>query len=446
MDLFSPADLAPQGKLPPLADRLRPTSLEEVLGQEELLGEGRPLRVALESAELHSHILWGPPGSGKTTLARLMAGSSGASFIPFSAVLSGIKEVRDVMTASHQRLHSTGKRTVVFVDEIHRFNRAQQDAFLPFVERGDIVLVGATTENPSFAINAALLSRLKVYVLRPLDEQAILGILRRALSHPRGLGGRMVLGDAEAALIASLAAGDARRALNTLELAFRMTAPDAGGLRRPNMEIIRRVLEGAPLLYDKSGEEHYNLISALHKSLRNSDPDAGVYWLARMLEAGEDPLYVARRLVRFASEDVGNADPQALTLAIAAHQTVQFIGMPEAALALAQASIYLAAAPKSHAVTRAYGEAVAKIHEGHARPVPLHLRNAETELMEHLGYGKGYQYAHDFEDAITAMQCLPEDLLGARFYRPEKAGFEEEIGRRLEEWARRRRTAARKSS
>ena len=367
-------------------------------------------------------------------------------FVPFSAVLSGIKEVREVMTAARQRLRSTGQRTLVFVDEIHRFNRAQQDAFLPFVESGDILLVGATTENPSFAINSALLSRMKTYVLNPLDADAIRRILARAVSHARGLANRTQLDEAGASLIASRCAGDARRALNALELAERMTPHDPDGLRRPTLQTIQSALDRAPLVYDKDGEEHFNLISALHKSLRNSDPDAGVYWLARMLEAGEDPLYVARRMIRFASEDVGNADPNALSVAVAAYQTVQFIGLPEASLALAQASIYLATAPKSNAVTSAYGSAVGKIHQGHVRPVPAHLRNPETPLMKELGYGKGYRYAHDYEGAVTGMECLPEDLVGERFYQPGKAGFEEEISRRLEEWRSRRRDAIKRPS
>ncbi len=446
MDLFTPRESLSKQVLAPLADRLRPTRLGEVMGQEELLGEGSPLRVTLDGGELHSNILWGPPGSGKTTLARVIAHATGASFVPFSAVLSGIKEVREVMAASQRHLKSTGKRTLVFVDEIHRFNRAQQDAFLPFVESGAIILVGATTENPSFAINSALLSRVKVYLLQPLKREALREILRRAVAHPQGLANGIVLGEAELDLIASLSSGDARRALNTLELVARMTSAGSDGIPRPDMATIRRALEREPLVYDKGGEEHYNLISALHKSLRNSDPDAGVYWLARMLEAGEDPRYVARRLIRFASEDVGNADPQALALAVAAHQAIHFLGMPEGALALAQAAVYLAVAPKSNAVTRAYGEAVEKVHAGHVSSVPLHLRNPETGLMDQLGYGRGYQYAHDFEGGITAMECLPEDLLGERFYRPGEEGYEKEVSRRMEERARRKGSVARKPS
>ena len=446
MDLFPPEEASPRRPPAPLADRLRPTHLEDLVGQEALLGEGRPLRVALEKGVLHSHILWGPPGSGKTTLARILAATTGAPFVPFSAVLSGIKEVRDVMSAAQRHQNATGKRTLVFVDEIHRFNRAQQDAFLPFVESGAIILVGATTENPSFAINSALLSRLKVHLLQPLDREALKSILRRAVSHAQGLADTVWFEDEALDLLASRSSGDARRALNTLELAARMIRGRPGQRAALDAATLAKALEREPLVYDKSGEEHYNLISALHKSLRNSDPDAGVYWLARMLEAGEDPLYVARRLVRFASEDVGLADPQALPLAVAAQQAIQFLGMPEGALALAQASIYLAIAPKSNAVTKAYAATVEKIQSGHARPVPLHLRNPETNLMRELGYGRGYQYAHSFEGSVTAMECLPEDLRGECFYAPGSEGFEREVKRRLEELAARKASAVRKPS
>jgi len=337
-------------------------------------------------------------------------------------------------------LKATGRRTVVFIDEIHRFNRAQQDAFLPFVESGAITLMGATTENPSFEINSALLSRVKVYALSPLASRDLAAILRRALASPKGLLGAVELGEEEIVLIASLSAGDARRALNTLELVSRLQRPDPGGRRTITADSIRRAVEREPLVYDKAGEEHFNVISALHKSLRNSDPHASLYWLARMLEGGEDPLYVARRMVRFASEDVGNADPAALSVALAAQQALHFLGMPEGALALAQAATYLATAPKSDAVTLGYGEAVEKIHAGHADPVPLHLRNAPTPLMKNFGYGEGYQYAHDFEGAVTGMECLPVSLKGARFYRPGTEGFERLLAERMRGWEERRKS------
>jgi putative ATPase len=447
MDLF-PDDPPPSRPVPPapLADRMRPKSLDEIVGQEELLGSGRPLRTAIESGEIHSHVLWGPPGSGKTTLARLMASVTGGPFIPFSAVLSGIREVREVMIRAEKDLKATGKRTLLFIDEIHRFNRSQQDAFLPFVESGGIVLVGATTENPSFEINSALLSRLKVYVLNPLEEEDLRTILLRAIADPRGLGGAIEVGEEEGRRMVFMASGDARRMLNTLELVARMTQRDAAGRRRVTLETVLRAVEREPLVYDKSGEEHYNLISALHKSLRNSDPHASLYWLARMLEAGEDPLYVARRMIRFASEDVGNADPRALNVAVAAQQAVHFIGMPEGSLALAQAATYLATAPKSNAVTLGYAAAVAAIREGHTDPVPLHLRNPETELMKGLGYGREYRYAHDFQGGVTAMECLPEKLRGETFYRPGTEGFEKALSERMREWEEKRRALLRKPS
>lgn len=422
---------------PPLADRVRPRSFDELVGQDDLLAPGRPLRVAIERDLLQSIILWGPPGTGKTTLARLIAQVTRAHFISFSAVLSGIKEIKAVMAEAEQARRQLGRRTIVFVDEIHRFNKAQQDAFLPRVEAGDIVLIGATTENPSFEVNSALLSRSQVFVLKALDHEAILAILRRALADgERGLGGEPVEVDGEALeAMARLANGDARTGLNLLESTATAAPLDAAlGRRRVTVAFVEQAVQRKALLYDKAGEEHFNLISALHKSMRNSDPDAAVYWLARMLEAGEDPLYIARRVVRFASEDVGIADPQALALAVAAKDAVHFIGMPEGNTALAQAVVYLATAPKSNAVYVAYQGAADAALKDEAEPVPLHLRNAPTRLMKSLDYGKGYRYAHDEADAVTGMDCLPERLQGRRFYRPTDRGFEKEVRRRLDAW------------
>jgi putative ATPase len=426
----------------PLAERMRPRTFDEFVGQEHLLAPGKPLRESIERDVLQSIILWGPPGTGKTTLARLIAATTRAHFIAFSAVLSGIRDIKTVMAEAQEARRRLGRRTILFVDEIHRFNKAQQDAFLPRVEAGDIVLVGATTENPSFEVNAALLSRSKVFVLRQLTEDDIVDILQRATADDtRGLGQSGLEADADALrALARYANGDARMALNALELAAGIAAARPAADRRIDLALVGTLIERRALLYDKGGEEHYNIISALHKSMRNSDPDAAVYWLARMLEAGEDPLYVARRLVRFASEDVGNADPQALAVTVAAKDAAHFLGMPEANTALAQAVLYLATAPKSNAVYTAYGRAADAAGRDLAEPVPLHLRNAPTRLMKSLDYGKGYEYAHDAEEATTGMTCLPPALEGTRFYQPTDRGFEKEIKRRLERWEEIKRT------
>jgi putative ATPase len=423
----------------PLADRMRPRSLDEVVGQEHLLGPGRVLRAAVETGQLHSMILWGPPGSGKTTLASLMASVAGARFVAFSAVLSGVKEIREVVAEAEAERRRREIQTILFVDEIHRFNRSQQDAFLPHVEKGTVILIGATTENPSFEVNAALLSRCRVYVLRGLTDDQLTVILERALAdRERGLGSLGVEVTAEAlALIARLANADARAALTILDLAARLTS-ESEGRRRVTDASIMEAAQRKTLLYDKAGEEHYNLISALHKSLRDSDPDGALYWMTRMLESGEEPLYVARRLVRFASEDVGNADPGALSLTLAAKDAYDFLGSPEGELALAQATLYLALAPKSNAAYMAFNEVKGDIQDRPSEPVPLHLRNAPTKLMQDLGYGAGYQYAHDAPDAIVGQEHLPESLRGRLYYRPVDRGLEAELSRRLEAWRVRR--------
>jgi len=421
---------------PPLADRMRPATLDEIVGQDALLGPGTPLRRAIEADELRSLILWGPPGCGKTTLARVVAGHTRATFLPFSAVLSGIKEVREIMQQAAAAKRATGRRTIVFIDEIHRFNKAQQDAFLPFVEDGTIVLIGATTENPSFEVIAALLSRSRVCRLERLSEDDLVALSGRALADSeRGLGATDV--EIDEGVLEALAAqsqGDARAVLNGLEFAVATAPQDAAGRPHVSLEHLRQALQKAALYHDRAGEEHFNLISALHKSMRNSDADATLYWLARMLEAGDDPLYVARRIVRFASEDVGLADPQALTLAIAAKDAVEFVGRPEADLALAQAAVYAALAPKSNALYAGWGAVLETIREGITDPVPMSIRNAVTGLMKSEGYSRGYEYAHDHDDAVTALECLPERLRGQRFYRPTSRGLEAELQVRIDAW------------
>jgi putative ATPase len=422
--------------LQPLAERMRPRTLDEFIGQEKLLGMGKPLRVQIESDRLGSMLFWGPPGCGKTTLARLIARLTKSEFISFSAVLSGIKEIKDVMAAAEYKSKS-GQRTIVFVDEVHRFNKAQQDAFLPYVEAGHIIFIGATTENPSFEVISPLLSRTKVYVLEAHNAPQLVELLKRAIADPeRGLGQQEI--DASEGVLfrmASYANGDARAAYNTLELCVRSAKPSAGGALRITSDLLEDVLQRKVLRYDKSGEEHYNLISALHKSVRNSDPDAALYWLARMLESGEDPLYLARRMVRMASEDIGLAEPGALAVALAAKDAFDFLGQPEGNLALAQVAVYLSLAPKSNALYTAFGAVHEDVQKTEADPVPLHLRNAPTGLMKNLGYGKGYQYAHDYDEKATDMQCLPENLVGRSWYHPTDQGFEARLRQRMAEIA-----------
>lgn len=421
----------------PLAARLRPQTLEEYAGQSHLLGPGKVLQKLIENDQISSMIFWGPPGVGKTTLARIIANRTKASFIDFSAVTSGIKEIRAVMQKAEEN-RRYGEKTIVFVDEIHRFNKAQQDAFLPFVEKGSIILIGATTENPSFEINGALLSRCKVFVLQALKTEELTGLLARALKDERGFGGQNIqMEESLLERIARFADGDARMALSTLEMAVLNGDAKEDGSIIVTDETLEQCTSKKSLLYDKNGEEHYNLISALHKSMRNSDPDAAVYWLARMLEAGEDPLYIARRVTRFASEDVGLADPRALELSIAAYQACHFIGMPECSVHLTEAVVYLSLAPKSNALYMAYEHAKKDALNDLAEPVPLVIRNAPTRLMKELDYGKGYQYAHDTEEKLTDMQCLPDSLKEREYYRPTKQGLEAKLRERLlriKEW------------
>lgn len=422
-----------RGVSAPLASRLRPETLEEYVGQKHLLGEGKLLRQLIDRDQISSMIFWGPPGVGKTTLARIIAGRTKASFVEFSAVTSGIKDIKEVMTQAEQN-RMMGLRTLLFVDEIHRFNKAQQDAFLPYVEKGSIILVGATTENPSFEINAALLSRCKVFVLKALDETDLKELLSHALASPKGLGSlEIVIEEEHLFAIARFANGDARTALNTLEMAVLNGEIDSDGKIHVNAEVLSQCMNRRSLLYDKNGEEHYNLISALHKSMRNSDPDAAVYWLCRMLDGGEEPLYIARRLIRFASEDVGMADSQALQVAVAAYQACHFLGMPECDVHLTHAVVYLSMAPKSNALYAACERCKKDVRELPAEPVPLQICNAPTGLMKELDYGKGYIYAHDTEEKLTKMKCLPDSLAGRRYYLPTQEGREKEVKERLEE-------------
>ncbi len=417
----------------PLADRMRPESLDEFAGQQHLIGPGKVLRRIIESDRVTSMIFWGPPGVGKTTLAHIIASTTHAAFITFSAVTSGVKDIRSVMQKADEN-RRFGEKTIVFVDEIHRFNKAQQDAFLPFVEKGSIILIGATTENPSFEINNALLSRCRVFVLKALSTDDIIWLLKRALNSPKGFGDQKIeISDEMLEMIAGFAGGDARSALSTLEIAVLNGDTDPQGTISVSRETLEQCISKKSLLYDKHGEEHYNLISALHKSIRNSDPDAAIYWLARMLEAGEDPLYIARRMIRMASEDIGMADPRALEIAVAAYQAAHFIGMPECSVNLTQAAVYLSLSPKSNAMETAYFAARDDALEHITEPVPMNIRNAPTKLMKDLGYGEGYIYAHDTEEKIAAMQCLPDSLVGSEYYRPTDQGLERRYKERLEQ-------------
>ena len=436
MELFEKEKKEKSVRRTPLADRMRPETLDEFMGQRHILEKGSVLRKAIEQDKIQSAIFWGPPGTGKTTLAHIIAKATGAHFVSFSAVLSGIKEIKEVMAEASRMKEFYNRKTILFVDEVHRFNKAQQDAFLPHVEKGNVILIGATTENPSFEVISALLSRTKVYTLNPLKEDELKIIIKRAIKDKeRGLGNLGVeLEDKASDYIAQMANGDARIVLSTLEFAVLTTPPDEKGIRKISLKIAEETMQKKALVYDKAGEEHYNIISALHKSLRGSDPDAALYWLGRMLAGGEDPLYIARRMVRFASEDIGNADPQALQVTIAAKEAYHFLGSPEGELALAQAAIYLATAPKSNAVYKAFNLVQKDIQRTQALPVPMHIRNAPTQLMKDLGYGKDYKYPHDFPDHFVDETYLPENLKDRKYYQPTDFGFEKEIKKRLEWW------------
>ncbi len=436
MDIFDHRLKEVLSKEAPLAARMRPRNFDEFVGQDSIVGKGKPLRTAIESGQLPSIILWGPPGSGKTTLAYIIASITSSHFSPVSAVSAGVADLRRIVEEAKERRRLHNQKTILFIDEIHRFNKSQQDAILPYVEDGTVTLIGATTENPSFEVNSPLLSRSRVFVLKPLSEKDLRTIIERALNDTeRGLAAfkPAVEEDALGYLI-TMSNSDARIALNTLEMAVMSVPPDEDGTRHVNLVVIEDVIQHRSHLYDRAGEQHYDIISALHKTLRGSDPDAALYWLGRMLEAGEDPLYVVRRLIRFASEDIGMADPQALLIAVAAQQAVHFVGMPEGNLALAQAVVYLATAPKSNALYTAYSEVQGEVKKGSNEPVPLHLRNAPTRLMKDIGYGKGYKYAHSYAGHFVEQQNLPDSLKGRRFYHPSDQGFEKQILARLKAW------------